>query len=354
MYEVLLKKGHKYLDNIAKDIVKQETMDYQYKIDLFIEALKENKKEKIKQELFQETIEIYSKKKGFSFLISLFIKVYQEKDLCKILIKNFYDMNVNIKGNEKCDGNSVRDPKFWEKFSSIMAKISSESDSLIKKNDYDPIQFYGIIICYLNFYDYSTLENYIDKLYKEKPEILYEILVVHFSHFLNPVKKEEKDKEFFINFFEYIISKKEFSFLNLGLRFVFDIDTFIIIIDKTRDEIYNKYIKDNKDNFQPIQIRDKLTLKKEKINDIIKGKRNINNFSDENKILLVYFKSDFWYGILKEFNKANPDYFLVYRNLRDIFIDYNNLIKSICDKEKDKDILKILKILEKLMNLLIY
>ena len=71
-------------------------------------------------------------------------------------------------------------------------------------------------------------------------------------------------------------------------------DTFIIIIDKTRDEIYNKYIKNNKGNFQPIQIRDKLTLKKEKINGIIKSIRNINNFSDENKILLVYFKSEFW------------------------------------------------------------
>ena len=72
-----------------------------------------------------------------------------------------------------------------------MAKISSESDSLIKQNDYDydPIQFYGIIISYLNFYDYSTLENYIDKLYKEKPEILWEILIVYFSHFLGPVKK---------------------------------------------------------------------------------------------------------------------------------------------------------------------
>ena len=68
-----------------------------------------------------------------------------------------------------------------------MAKISSESDSLIKKNDYDPIQFYGIIISYLNFY--STLENYIDKLYKEKPEILWEILIVYFSHFLGLVKK---------------------------------------------------------------------------------------------------------------------------------------------------------------------
>ncbi len=166
---------------------------------------------------------------------------------------------------------------------------------------------------------------------------------MYFSHLLNPVKKEEKDKEFFVNFFEYIISKKEFSFLNLGLRFVFDINTFIIIIDKTRDEIYNKYIKDKKNNFKPIQIKDNLTLKKEKINDIIKGIGNINKFSNGNKILLIYFKSEFWKGLLKEFNKADPDCFVVCWNLRKIFLDYNEIIKSICDKEKDKDIIKDIK-----------
>jgi hypothetical protein len=94
---------------------------------------------------------------------------------------------------------------------------------------------------------------------------------VYFSHFLKPVKKEEKDKKFYVNFFEYIISKKEFSYFNIGLKFIFDIDTFIIVIDTTSDKIYNKYIKDNKNNFKPIQIKDNLTLKKEKINDIIKG-----------------------------------------------------------------------------------
>lgn len=58
--------------------------------------------------------------------MSLFVEVCQEKYLCKILTKNYYDMNANnnIKGNEKCDGNSVRDPKLWEKFNSIMAKIN--------------------------------------------------------------------------------------------------------------------------------------------------------------------------------------------------------------------------------------
>jgi hypothetical protein len=58
---------------------------------------------------------------------------------------------------------------------------------------------------------------------------------VYFTHFLNPGKKEEKDKIFFINFLEYIISKKQFSDFNLCLRFIFDIDTFSNVIDETSD-----------------------------------------------------------------------------------------------------------------------
>ena len=133
IYDVVLKKGHKYLKYLPNTA--QETIDYQDKLDLFIEALKENKEENKMKELFQETIELYSKKKGFSFLISLFVKVYQEKDLCKILIKNFYDMNANIKENIKGDIATAGDPKLVEKFNSIMVKICSESDSLIKKNE---------------------------------------------------------------------------------------------------------------------------------------------------------------------------------------------------------------------------
>ena len=106
---------------------------------------------------------------------------------------------------------------------------------------------------------------------------------MYFTHFLNPVKKEEKDKKFFINFFWNIISKKQFSDFNLGLRFIFEIGTFINVIDETSDQIYNKYIKDNKDNFKPIKIKEDLTLKKEKVNGIIKGIKNVNKFSDEKR-----------------------------------------------------------------------
>ena len=88
---------------------------------------------------------------------------------------------------------------------------------------------------------------------------------MYFTHFLNPGKKEEKDKIFFINFLEYIISKKQFSDFNIYLRFIFDIDTFSNAIDETSDQIFNEYIKDNKDNFKPIKIKEGLTLKKKKL-----------------------------------------------------------------------------------------
>ena len=87
-------------------------------------------------------------------------------------------------------------------------------------------------------------------------------------------------------------------------------------------------------------MKDNLKLKKEKIKDIIKGIKAINNFPGENKFLLVYFKSDFWKSLLKEFNKPDSECFDVCWKLREIFIEYYKSIKIICEKEKDiiKDI----------------
>ena len=44
-------------------------MKYQDKLDLFLEALKQNNEEKKNELLYKETIELYSKKSNFSFLI---------------------------------------------------------------------------------------------------------------------------------------------------------------------------------------------------------------------------------------------------------------------------------------------
>ena len=54
----------------------------------------------------ENLIEIYSKKKSFSFLITLFIQIYHNKELCPLLMKKFYEMNINI--NEQRTNNMDR------------------------------------------------------------------------------------------------------------------------------------------------------------------------------------------------------------------------------------------------------
>ena len=342
VYDVDFKKGHRYLSKVVPQIIKQE-IKYQDKLDLFLEALEKNKEESKIHELYKETIELYSKNSSFSFLISLFVKIYQDKNFCESLIEKFYKMNDELKEKSKKDlsTNSDRDDNLGDQFNSIMAKIESESESLIASNGYKNIHFYGIIISYFNFYDYSIFINCFNKLYKkEKGNILYEILLVYYSQFFKPPKKDESDKEFFINFFKYIILEKDLSYLAIGLRFVSDIDTFILVIDETKDEIYNKYIKNNNNSdFKPIILEDNLELKEGRIDAIIKGIKSIYDFSKEKNNLLVHFKSNFWKSLLKEFDKPEPKCFKICINLRKIFIEYNRIIESLC-KDKNENILK--------------
>lgn len=68
-------------------------------MDDFIESLKRENQENMIDELYKETIFLYSKKKGFSFQIELFLKIYKKKDLCSELIKIFKEMN-EAKDNE--------------------------------------------------------------------------------------------------------------------------------------------------------------------------------------------------------------------------------------------------------------
>ena len=194
IYDVKLEKGHKFLDNIPKENINQNIMKYQDKLDLFLEALKQNKEEKKNELLYQETIGLYSKKSNFSFLISLFAKIYQEKKLCESLLQKFYDMNIKIlKDKKENNPNSDREENLGDKFNSLMVKIATESESLISSNGYNPIHFYGLLLCYLNFYDYTTFEKCVDKLNSKEPETLYEIFLTYFSQFFKPAKKDESD-----------------------------------------------------------------------------------------------------------------------------------------------------------------
>lgn len=52
VYEIELKKGNKYLDNIVKEDINQKIIPFYNKLDIFLEALKENNESNKIEKLF--------------------------------------------------------------------------------------------------------------------------------------------------------------------------------------------------------------------------------------------------------------------------------------------------------------
>ena len=234
------------------------------------------------------------------------------------------DNNENLKDNEKYMDNNA----FFKNYSTDFNKIKSEADILINSNNYKIMEFYGIILCYLNYYEYDNFCSIINKLYNQKPENLYEILLTYNAEFKYPINK---DFEFLNNFINYAILNKEFSVFEKGLNYIRDIGTFLEVIEKNKEEIFKKYnkldniitldnLKFNKAQITQSQeskpmkippanintISQNLTKEYKELRDyfksVIKNIKSIICFSKENNTFLIYFTNNFWKYILYYFN----------------------------------------------------
>ena len=93
-------------------------------------------------------------------------------------MKRFKEMNKSPKDNEK---NMDRKSYLGEKeYKSEFNTIISDADNLIEKK-YNTVQFYGIILSYLNYYDYDNFSSIINELFIKKPKDLYEIIIIYNS-----------------------------------------------------------------------------------------------------------------------------------------------------------------------------
>ena len=248
IYEVELLKGNKYIDNIIKIKIDQNQIPLHYKLDIFLEALNKNKETNKIELLFEETYELYKAKKRFSLLISLFLKVYKEyQKLCSKLIDTFKEIN----GKENRD----RDKDLIIELDTFN-NIYSNGKSLYEKNDYDPVSFYGIIFCYLSYYDKDNFSRIIKDFSVGNAEILYEILITYYLHFKqNPL---EQNSKFYNDFVVYVIeNKKEYEIFERVLNYIDDIETYLYVINENRIEIFKKY---NDLRNEPIELGDELKL----------------------------------------------------------------------------------------------
>ena len=178
IYDVTLEYGLKII-TVRKGI-KQNKIEYKDKMDFFIKALKEKEKDKEEQAkiidvLLSDTINLYSKKKGFNLLIPLFTQVYKKDNLCKNLMKIFKETDEKSKANNLDKNNDLYDYK------SFFNIILTEADNLIKDNKYNTVEFYGIIFSYLNKYDKENFIKILIDLSKTHQEDVYEIMIAYRS-----------------------------------------------------------------------------------------------------------------------------------------------------------------------------
>ena len=320
--------------------IDQDIIIYNEKIEHFLGALEENGENDKINLLYNNTLDLYSEKKGFGLLISLFLKLYKNKDLCIILMEQFKKMNLNSKDKDK----NIDRKLYLKDFSSKFDEITQNAEKIIKDNKYNIIEYYGIILCYLNYYDSKKFISVLDELYSKSPKDTFEILLIYNIHFkYYPINK---NYEFFDNFIKYSINKKDFSIFKIGLSYIKDMENFLNVIDTNKEEIYKIYFESKKDinNKEKyiIKLEKNLNFKKEqkksggeKYPIIIDYIKSIINYSNDNDILLIQFTSDFWNYILNCYEEPLMDNITICDKLRKEFINYFELVKKLFD-EKSK------------------
>ena len=318
---------------VIKRIIDQNKIEYSEKLELFIKALEGNgEKEKI-DELYKNSIELFSKKKRFSLLISLFVKIYKNKDLCNVLLKKFR--------NNKADNDRK---EYLKNYTSNLNEILLEADKLINNNNYDIIDFYGIILSYLNYYDYENFSLVLDKLFAKNSINLFEILIIYNTHFTNPINQ---NIEFLNKFISYTINNKAFSIFRITLSYIEYIEDIIFIIEHNKEKIFEKYNpEENIRNIiiigNNIKFKNEESLQESNNNknklflETIKNMNSIINFSKSKNIFFIYFNIDFWNYILNYFQNLEQINIWICFEFRKIFINYYELLSK---KGKNKDII---------------
>ena len=248
-----LSTGNRYLEGwIEEEPIEQDIVPLYDKLNIFLKALQKNG-ENHEEKLYEDTINLYEKKKQFSLMIALFLKIYENrKNQCDKLIEIFNKYNEE----------SADKVNYLKKDLNSFKQIYSNAKEIVKERKYNPIYFYGVLFCYLHFYDKDNFPKTIAGFLEGNSEILFEILIQYYSHFMNPLKQ---NKEFYNKFIKYALKKeKDLKTFENILEYVEDIETYLFVINSNKENIFKNY-KKFKDS--PIELSGNLELKKyEKVN----------------------------------------------------------------------------------------
>ena len=247
----------------------QTKIDITEKMNYFDEALSVQKEYEKMKTLYNDSINLCNKKSSFQFLINIFIKVYNT-ELCSKLLDIFCKkIDKLVENNNK---------ENLQKYKFDFDQIIENRDDIVSKFNLNPIDFYGLIFCYLNICNKEKFKELFNKLStkEEGKKIIFEVMLTY-KLFLK--KQIDISNELLNEFIKYSTNKDFKIFKDDALYYLKDINTFLDIIENNKIDIIK--IK----HFEPIEalkITDEedikfgiINPKIEKMTDFSKDKKKI-------------------------------------------------------------------------------
>ena len=304
--------------------IEQTKIGFPEKMNYFIEALdiqKENNKLDI---LYTDSIKLCSKKPNFHFLINIFVRVYNTENCSNLL--DVFNKNIDKPGQKD---NIDKEKLLKYKFD--FEQICENPEEIITKYSLNKIDFYALILCYLNNCRNDKYKELFESLFKKDKNILLDILLKYKLYF----KKQIDLNENLLNeIIKYASTKDLKTFKENGLYYLKDTNTFLEILENNKNEIIK--IK----NFAHIdipKIRDDEKIDFEKIKIKIE---QIINFSKEKKILFIFLNGHFWESLSKKCSAITRENIELCSNLRKLFLKYNSMITGLFREDNDNPIRK--------------
>ena len=294
------------------------------KMNHFIDALNTQKESNKFDELFSDSINLCSKTPSFHFLINIFVHVYNTKYCSQIL--EVFIKNIDKKGQKDDINQDV-----LKQYKFDFDQIHENSKEAITKYSLNKIDFYGLILCYLNNCRIEKYKELFDELYKNEKSILFDILLKYKLYFKNQISFSE---DILNEIIKFCASKDFKTFKESGLYYLKDTNIFLEITENNKEEIIK--IKD----FSPIEIPK--VGDEEKIDfDKIKSKiESITNFSKEKKVLLIIFKNYFWESLAKKSYGISKENIALNISLKKLLTEYHNVVVGLFENEKDNKLKK--------------
>ena len=301
----------------------QSKIEFPEKMEYFIEALDKKNGDNKLISLYNDSINLCIKKPKYLFLINIFVHVFNI-ELCSKILSIFSKTTENIKQKDAII-KEVNDEKL-QKYQKNFDKICENIDAIISKYSFDKINFFGLLLCYLNNSYHEKYKEIVDIIYTNDKKTLFEIMLKYEEYLKKPI---EMNKDRLNEMIKFSTTKDFIIFRDKALFYLKDITTFIEIIEKNKNEIIK--IK----GFEPVGVPKIDTNVNINLEQLKKKTEEIIKFSKEKKLLLIILNIKFWESLKQKYSEVNIDNIIFCSNIRQLLAKYHSLIYGLYKPEEN-------------------